>query len=982
MVDGESSDAGSELSTNNYYTNFECDLRKALDAIQSPGTFASYGRCVSLDPEAYVHDVGAITLPLDEPQARRLIEKARQAPYGKGNETLVDTSVRNTWELDPEQFELKSPGWSAYIELVCNRAARELGVDVPVSAELYKMLLYEKGAMFKAHTDTEKVPGMFATAVVCLPSPHEGGDVVVKHGGEKKIFKTSEAQPSFVSWYSDVSHEILPVTSGYRWVLTYNLVLDPSEPRPSAGLQSAETRAAREIIKQWLLKEKDDRDLNHVYYKLDHEYTEASISLNTLKSHDLVRVQALRGIASELPVDIFLAVLEKKEMGTCENDEYYASRWGPKYGYSPRGPDEDDYHPIDEVCNTEYSIKTLVDLDGRQVVKGLLLDQTKVLQKDCFDDIHPEESYLGYQGNWGPEATHWYRVTAVAVVPRDSTTSFLMESPKTGSYYSAEIRENDKTIIDYFAGSSLNSSDHQSSFRTLKKLCRKIWSEDEESLSKTILPDDVIAKVLQAAIRLQDYDFLKEAARNHEGTLSFDFFKWARGQIAAGEVTFDSIEDSMFRAILAFPTIWQRHEAVSRLVPLAEPMPDDVRKWVDKLHNETLSMLRSQESLDQRDGHAVVDMVAEHHNLDYLVRLVLPSMENKLRASSFALSFLSRLHQRTTEGAFPTEEGMGLCSQIAKSLIRELDISTVCDDDEPPAKALPFPYKPPLESAPKRKTAPVTAKHLTKFVSTLIGLNDDSLIRDLSLKFVDDAPKVKKLAFHTLWLPFLHGIIPVMESNSIPFSTQYYRQIFISIMRAYLDNYVGREPGKDDRNLARQPVPCGCMDCHGLNNFLQDPVRTVGRFPLGKERRHHIHRTLDDARVDCTHETERTYPAPFKLIVTKTFTRIKRAREEWQARKAEAMRQIQSFDQDKLFLLLAREYKKITRMEGLGVNSGQSSAGVGVAQPTIQRQRPAFPQQPPPLGALLNRGNFSSQRIAGVKRKASELEFVDLTGDD
>lgn len=83
-----------------------------------------------------------------------------------------------------------------------------------------------------------------------------------------------------------------------------------------------------------------------------------------------------------------------------------------------------------------------------------------------------------------------------------------------------------------------------------------------------------------------------------------------------------------------------------------------------------------------------------------------------------------------------------------------------------------------------------------------------------------------------------------------------------------------------------------------------------------------------------------------------------------------------------VFLLLAKKYKKITRMEGLGVKSGQSSARVGAAQPTFRQQQPVFLRQPPPLSALLNRGNFSSQRAAGMKMKASDLDFVDLTGDD
>ena len=57
--------------------------------------------------------------------------------------------------------------WRAH---ALSRGARE----VEVSAELYKLLVYEKGGFFLSHRDTEKAPGMFATLVISLPSSHEG----------------------------------------------------------------------------------------------------------------------------------------------------------------------------------------------------------------------------------------------------------------------------------------------------------------------------------------------------------------------------------------------------------------------------------------------------------------------------------------------------------------------------------------------------------------------------------------------------------------------------------------------------------------------------------------------------------------------------------------------------------------------------------------------------------------------------------------
>lgn len=47
---------------------------------------------------------------------------------------------------------------------------------------------------------TEKIPGMFGTLVICLPSPHEGGDVILKHGGQVGKFTSSTREMSAVAW--------------------------------------------------------------------------------------------------------------------------------------------------------------------------------------------------------------------------------------------------------------------------------------------------------------------------------------------------------------------------------------------------------------------------------------------------------------------------------------------------------------------------------------------------------------------------------------------------------------------------------------------------------------------------------------------------------------------------------------------------------------------------------------------------------------
>ncbi|KAH7305224.1 hypothetical protein B0I35DRAFT_444179 [Stachybotrys elegans] len=81
-----------------------------FEQITSPGSPAFMGRLEgSVNPRLSVEGVGLVDVSLTESGARQLIAEASQAPYGRGSETLVDTAVRNTWELDARQFVFLNP---------------------------------------------------------------------------------------------------------------------------------------------------------------------------------------------------------------------------------------------------------------------------------------------------------------------------------------------------------------------------------------------------------------------------------------------------------------------------------------------------------------------------------------------------------------------------------------------------------------------------------------------------------------------------------------------------------------------------------------------------------------------------------------------------------------------------------------------------------------------------------------------------------
>jgi hypothetical protein len=136
------------------HADLKGDLFKAFKGISAPGTFAAWEALPTTPPAGlHVESVGQITLPLDDGQIRRLIQKSHQAPYGRRSETLVDLSVRNTWEINGDQLLFLNPSWQAYLLDLSKTVASRLGINAPIRVELYKMLIYERGAMFKPHTE-------------------------------------------------------------------------------------------------------------------------------------------------------------------------------------------------------------------------------------------------------------------------------------------------------------------------------------------------------------------------------------------------------------------------------------------------------------------------------------------------------------------------------------------------------------------------------------------------------------------------------------------------------------------------------------------------------------------------------------------------------------------------------------------------------------------------------------------------------------
>jgi len=183
-------------------------LHRALEEIDRPGVFCASGTLGTVLPGLEVKGLGPVGLPLTVTQAKELKRYCVQAPYGKGEATIVDTRVRRVWRMTPRRFALTNPAWKKFLGSAVARVEAELGLEGrKLVAHLYDLLLYEKGSFFLPHRDGEKLERMVGTLVIVLPSVHEGGELVVRHEGKKQRVDfsgpESRHQIQFAVFYAD-----------------------------------------------------------------------------------------------------------------------------------------------------------------------------------------------------------------------------------------------------------------------------------------------------------------------------------------------------------------------------------------------------------------------------------------------------------------------------------------------------------------------------------------------------------------------------------------------------------------------------------------------------------------------------------------------------------------------------------------------------------------------------------------------------------
>ena len=403
------------------YNKRQEPLEVLLRAIDRPGDYCMQGRLLAPMPRIDVEGARSLSFPITEEQAHSLAAAAEPAPYGRGEETLVDSSVRACRQVDAARVRITGGAWHDTLAQVVGQAATGLGCPTEhTSAQLYKLLVYEPGGFFAPHRDTEKVDGMVATLVVSLPVAGGGGELVVRHREREAVVDLRTDEPSelaFAAFYADCVHEIRPVTAGHRIVLVYHLVV-----RGAAVLRAAPDFGAQEeqIAAQLRNWEATSAAGDKLVWLLEHQYSEAGLSFDVLKNADVALGRVLARAAQRVNHELFAAILSIYEWGTVDDSGDFPD-WR-----DPEDCDWDDEDWDEEQIDSTRELSGLVAPDDSRPDYGALpLLAEELLPVGALDGVEPDHEDTEVTGNEGVQLSRSYRRAALVLWPRGRTLGTL-----------------------------------------------------------------------------------------------------------------------------------------------------------------------------------------------------------------------------------------------------------------------------------------------------------------------------------------------------------------------------------------------------------------------------------------------------------------------------------------------------------------------------------------------------------------------------
>lgn len=234
---------------------------------------------------------------------------------------------------------------------------------------------------------------MFATIVIVLPSEFTGGAAHLSHSGLSVVYDCSTRSlldTTALAWYTDVTHEIKPVTSGHRLALSYNLMHTAKSVRPALSTNDKVITRLANLLQRWQ-EDTGDNSPEKLVYILEHKYSQANLHAGALKGSDAQKTTVLEMLAKQHDFDMGLATADCRLVGFADEFEQWGARWGDRcFGV---------------INNVQIGIEHFVDLEGKMLSPELEYKNAEIIPADPAGPLDNSgcdaQNYGGYMGNVG-----------------------------------------------------------------------------------------------------------------------------------------------------------------------------------------------------------------------------------------------------------------------------------------------------------------------------------------------------------------------------------------------------------------------------------------------------------------------------------------------------------------------------------------------------------------------------------------------------
>lgn len=278
----------------------------------------------------------------EDPVFDDLLEAAVISGFGRGLKDVVELDYRKAKEIkvgetSAEQLPadcIQPPNFALSLDLMSvSGVLSTLSGSILKGACLYakpnKLNIYSEGGFFKWHWEcvfltrasvvvkltrgstfsTAKAANHVGTITFCLPTRFTGGELVVSHGNKKLVCNWSEDVNSAgdgsvarAFLFADCSHEVLPMISGTRITIAYDIYISQESVEPSFRTledRKAQVMAAfQAVLGDDLLSPAAD----FLGFALSHHYPTSTLNCRSappkymLKGVDALLVQAAEAL--------------------------------------------------------------------------------------------------------------------------------------------------------------------------------------------------------------------------------------------------------------------------------------------------------------------------------------------------------------------------------------------------------------------------------------------------------------------------------------------------------------------------------------------------------------------------------------------------------------------------------------------------------------------------------------------------------------